>query len=362
MNLLLLKQIDRFVGKALALMLPPASRKRTGQIRPCSILIIRPGGIGDAALLVPALRSLKSRHPDALIDVLAESRNSAVFELCPETGRIFHYHNLRDLLKITGKRYDLIIDTEQWHRLSAVVSRLVRSRMKIGYATNERRRLFTHPVLYRQDEYEVTSFYSLLKQLAVEPAPNFAASWLTVPASASLKAHGLLGNLEGKPFVAMFAGASIPERRWGADKYREVAARLYRQGMPVVVIGGKGDESDGDQIITGEFGLNLAGKTTLVETAAIIECSSLLISGDSGILHIGVGLGKPTVSLFGPGIAKKWAPQGDDHHIVINKCFPCSPCTKFGYTPKCPMGARCMANITVNEVFEAVVRLLQRKK
>jgi len=83
----------------------------------------------------------------------------------------------------------------------------------------------------------------------------------------------------------------------------------------------------------------------------------LLITGDSGVLHIAVGVGTRTVSLFGPGIEKKWAPSGDCH-MVLNKGLSCSPCTRFGYTPTCRIGARCLAEITVGEVEDAVIRLL----
>jgi len=75
------------------------------------------------------------------------------------------------------------------------------------------------------------------------------------------------------------------------------------------------------------------------------------------VLHIAVGMGKATVSLFGPGRAKKWAPQGEQH-IVINKGLSCSPCTTFGTTPPCPIDARCMRDITVDEVVNAVTMLL----
>jgi ADP-heptose:LPS heptosyltransferase len=82
-----------------------------------------------------------------------------------------------------------------------------------------------------------------------------------------------------------------------------------------------------------------------------------LLSGDSGVLHIAMGLGVPTVSLFGPGRAGKWAPRGE-RHIVINKGLSCSPCTTFGTTPPCPISAQCLNDITVDEVFNAVAVLL----
>jgi ADP-heptose:LPS heptosyltransferase len=128
-------------------------------------------------------------------------------------------------------------------------------------------------------------------------------------------------------------------------------------GIKIVVVGGKEDRQQGEVIAGGGLGLNLAGLTSLPETAAVIQKSSLLLSGDSGVLHIAVGLGVPTVSLFGPGRAKKWAPQGE-RHIVINKGLPCSPCTTFGTTPPCPNDNKCMSDITVDEVVNAVTMLL----
>lgn len=127
----------------------------------------------------------------------------------------------------------------------------------------------------------------------------------------------------------------------------------------MVVVGGGRDREVGEAILVGCKGLNLAGVTLLAETAAVLQRSSLLVTGDSGILHMAVGLKVPTVSLFGPGIAAKWAPRGEKH-IVLNKNLPCSPCTRFGSTPPCPEGGRCIQEIAVEEVAEAVSMLLQR--
>jgi ADP-heptose:LPS heptosyltransferase len=83
----------------------------------------------------------------------------------------------------------------------------------------------------------------------------------------------------------------------------------------------------------------------------------LLVSGDSGVLHLAVGLDVPTVSLFGPGIAEKWAPRGDIHR-VIDHHLACSPCTRFGTTPPCPIQARCLADIGVDEVLGKIRTLI----
>jgi len=355
----ILKTVDTVVGGIATCFagLIPLCMSKQGQI--ASILIIRPGGIGDAILLVPAICAIHSHFPFAKITVLAEKRNSAAFKLCPEVDQVLHYDLPSEFSVVVRENFDLVIDTEQWHRLSAVVARLTRAPMLIGFGTNQRRRMFTHGIAYSHDEYEVASFFRLLEPVGIEKQ-GMPERFLIVPAGAVNDAGRLLSSLVGKSFVAIFPGASIPERRWGAERYQLLAELLFEAGTPVVVVGGKEDLQQGETITAGgRLGLNLAGRTSLAGSAAVIERSRLLVSGDSGILHIGVGLGIPTVSLFGPGRARKWAPRGE-RHLVINKELPCSPCTTFGTTTPCPIDAQCMKDITVDEVMSQVTRLLQR--
>jgi ADP-heptose:LPS heptosyltransferase len=352
----ILKLLDQLVGRVLCALPGQPSPRKPQKTNIRNILVIRPGGIGDAVLLLPAIVAIKIKYPNDSITVLAEKRNAEVFKLCSAIGNLFLYDSPKDFLAATLGKYDVVIDTEQWHRLSAVVARFTRAQVRIGFSTNERSRLFTHHIPYSHDEYEANSFLNLLMPLGIDKHTSLHDNFLSVPEIAKQRAEELLGNLSGKSFIAIFPGGSIPERRWGAERFKGLTGKLNAEGIPVVVVGGKEDVSAGEIIIAGNYGINLAGKTSLVETAAVIEKSAVLVSGDSGILHVGVALGRPTVSLLGPGIAKKWAPRGP-RHIVINKNLPCSPCTKFGYTPKCPINARCMAEITVGEVVGAVEKL-----
>ena len=357
MNIRIMKFVDGIVGRLLVNGMPKATTRfdMPGQV--ARFFLIRPGGIGDAVLLAPAIHRIKNVYPDCRITVLAERRNAGVFSLIPKIDQLYYYDRPAEFWQAVSRKYDVVIDTEQWHRLSAIVARLVRAPMKIGFATNERRRMFTHCLSYSHDEYEVCSFKRLLEPLTgvseqVEPTPPF----LTIPPAAAATAEKLLVSLNDKPFIIIFPGASIPERRWGADLFRAVADTLTQKGYGIVVVGGTVDQADA-QAIASESGLNLAGQTSLAETAALLARSTLLISGDSGVLHIAVGLGVPTVSLFGPGRAHKWAPQSD-LHVVINKNLPCSPCTTYGTTPPCPYHARCMQEITVDEVVTYCLKQL----
>jgi ADP-heptose:LPS heptosyltransferase len=357
MNMCQIKVLDSLIGNLCVHFLPVPFRNNTlSEIR--SLLIIRPGGIGDAVLLAPAIRSFKKTFPAIHITVLAEQRNAGVFALIPGVDRLLCYDRPGEMITALRGSFDVVIDSEQWHRLSAVVARFASAAVKIGFDTNERRRMFTHPIPYSHDDYEVVSFDRLLEPLGIATAAmEMATPFLLVPVAASIKAAGLLESFHDEPFVAVFPGASIQERRWGADHFRRVAEVLSAFGIRVCVVGGKEDHQQGEAIVGGGVGLNLAGLTSLAETAAVIQKSSLLLSGDSGVLHLAVGLGTPTVSLFGPGRARKWSPRGQQH-ILINKGLACSPCTTFGTTPTCPIDARCMRDITVDEVVNAVTMLL----
>ena len=321
-----------------------------------SLLIIRPGGIGDAVLLIPVVRALKEKYPAAMITILAERRNSAVFALCSDVDQVLRYDRPLELLTATRGTYDVVIDTEQWHRLSAVVARLTRAPMLIGYATNQRARLFNCRIPYSHDDYESDSFFSLVAPLEIQ-FQQVPERFLEIPEAAIANASKMLIDLDCAGFVAIFPGASIAERRWGIERFRQVTLLLSKLGIQVVVVGGSEDREAGETIVAGGVGLNLAGRTSLVETAAVIDKSVLLVSGDSGVLHIAVGLGKPTVSLFGPGRSRKWAPKGV-RHVVINKELSCSPCTTYGTTPSCPDNAQCMQEITVDEVYNAITMQL----
>ena len=358
MNIRIMKFVDGIVGRLLVNGMPKATTRfdMPGQV--ARFLLIRPGGIGDAVLLAPTIHRIKNAHPNCRITVLAERRNVGVFWLIPDVDEVFCYDRPKEFWTALCGRYDVVIDTEQWHRLSAVVARLIRSPMKIGFATNERRRMFTHTLPYSHDDYEVCSFKRLLEPLiGLSEQIEAAIPFLTIPATAAESARKLLAPLNDKTFITIFSGASITERRWGADRFRAVADALRQIGYEIVVVGGAVDQVDA-QAIAGESGLNLAGRTSLAETAAVLARSALLISGDSGVLHVAVGVGIPTVSLFGPGRTLKWAPQGN-LHTVINKNLACSPCTTFGITPPCPYNARCMQEITVDEVVTCCLKQLK---
>ena len=356
----MIKKIDSLLGPFIAPLVerlfPP--KDRTGE-NISAVLIIRPGGIGDAVLLIPIIALLRKKYPYAVIEVLAEKRNSGVFAFCPDVSSVFHYDAPAEFLATVRRTYDIVIDSEQWHRLSAIAARLTRTPMTIGFATNERKKMFTHPVPYSHDEYEMHSFMNLLFPLIGNISRDIDIPFLTIPPDMTDKVKLLLKPVMCNKMVALFPGGSIQERQWGSGHFHRTAKLLSDEGYGIVVVGGNDDVRAGKEIVSGlSNALNLCGKLSLPETAAVLKESALLIAGDSGIMHVGYGLGIKIVALFGPGREKKWTPRGKNIR-VINKHLPCSPCTTYGYTPKCEKKAACMSAITVDEVISNSLALLE---
>jgi len=361
-----LKYLDRFVGNILCELLGLISRshKRNKEI-PGSVLVIRPGGIGDAVLLLPMLKLLKIKYPDSSIDILAEKRNSGMFGYCAYINNLYEYDNIKtlDLFAVLKNKYDLVIDTEQWHRLSAVISYLTGAPERIGFGTNNRKKLFSFYLDYDQSRYESESFLDLLEEYLREKA-NFRPGVPFIEViedDHSVFAAELENYMRRFDHVAgIFTGATVRERRWDVLKYAMLAEKLLENGTGIVLLGGKADRAESnlvERILFDKDILNFTGKTSLYETTLIISLLDLFVSADTGLMHIASGVGTDTVSLFGAGNESKWAPKGKNH-IVINKNLFCSPCTKFGFTPRCCFDVRCLKEISVEEVYVKSMELL----
>ncbi len=383
LKLRLLKRMDRVVGSWLCRHVRPRRRDHPGQptgTRPAwvghpipggqieRILVIRPGGIGDAVLTFPMLHALREHFTRATIDVLGEARNVGVYRINNLVRRVYRYdrhplawaHTWRQLVR---ERYQLVIDTEQYHYLTAVVANTLRPDYFCGFDTLGRGRLQTHRVRYMETSYEVYSFLNLAsaiigRRLDFDPDQPF----LEVDQRWRDWAAQVLNNRTQRPLAVIVPGASTPHKYWPPLRYAQVAGWLVDRGYYVLILGGK-DTLAAARVIAAHHGadtvLNLAGQTSLGQTAALVERARLYLSSDTGALHIAYGVGTPTVHMFGSGIMEKWAPRGR-RYVVVSKDLPCSPCTRYGYTPPCPYGVACMEAIQVEDVLAAIEEVLSR--
>lgn len=326
------KLLDYILGTFLTTICP-AAKRREAPDKISHLLIIRPGGIGDAIFLLPILKMIRHARPAITIDILCEKRNVEIFtsqrNLC---HNIFCYDKLKDIFAVSRKRYDIIIDTEQWHYLSALTAYFLKADYRIGFATRPRRsKLFHKKIDYRMDEYELENFKRLFEPvLKSQQIPNDIQDSFEITQDAREWAQR---TLRGENYLSLFLGASILPRRLTAAQAKDVIQTFAPQGYSIILLGGKDAQETAHDIKNSrpDTVMDFTGQTTLMQSAALIEHSRLFIGPDSGLMHLACAVGTPVIAIFGPGNVRKWGPQGAQHQI-ITKNLVCSPCTWFGYT------------------------------
>lgn len=352
----LLKLLDFFFGTLLACVSPIRKQPRSLPTYPQKMLIIRPGGIGDAVFLLPVLKALRTTYPSLKINILCENRNAEPFHAHPLlVDQIFLYHSWHDLTSLFKHAYDVIIDTEQWHLLSAVIASRLHAQTTIGFATRPlRSKLFDHPVPYQTNTYELENLRTLFSSLLGNKHPlttidhSFETSsslldWATaqIPASS----------------IIIALATSTPERRLFTEHIILLIQHILSIGHTPVLLGGQDVEKTAMHILhqMPPAGIiNLTGKTTLKESAALIKRSVLYIGPDSGLTHLACAVGTKVIAVFGPGNAAQWAPRGKKH-ITISRHLPCAPCTVFGYSlPTCRGRYDCMRTIPINVILKEI--------
>ena len=150
------------------------------------VLMIRPGGLGDAVLTYPMLKGLRTAYPDTRFDALVETRNAGIYRINNIVDEIYCYDTnpLAVFKQLKKNRYDLIIDTEQYHHLSTLLANALQPRFLCGFDTAGRAHFLTHPAVHDASSYEVYSFLRLAEAVLGSPQALWsvpAASWPSLP-------------------------------------------------------------------------------------------------------------------------------------------------------------------------------------
>lgn len=328
------------------------------------ILVIRPGGIGDAVLLLPALIMLKKWLPNARVDILAEKRNAGVFysqSTLFDKIYLCDHLNIFNLKKLVSNQYDLAVDTEQWHHISAILAFSL-SRYSIGFDTRSSRRVcYDLKIKYGQDTYEAENFLHLFENYFQTKSDfDFNMPFFSIEPELNWK---IQKKLKRNKFITIHAGTSIAERNWSEHSYADLIDRLVLRGYSINIVGGKDVTFRArrimDKVVFKEAVYNYAGKISLIESTSLGKESELFFGPDSGLLHLVFASGGRIVSLFSSGNIRKWALE-NKRHTIISKTLECSPCTIFGYTirkDRCRMG--CL-DITVSDVEKTILNCLAK--
>ena len=335
-----------------------------------SILIVRLGALGDIVHAAPAAAALRAAYPDARLDWLVDVRHRHLLDLVPilsnriaiDTRAMRGSAGVPHVVRaLRGVGYDFAIDLQGLLK-SAVLARLSGAERVIG---------FTRPQLR---ERAASAFYDI----AVDPGPArhvvdrglalAAAAGATSavrrfpfapPASeAPSRARAALGVGAGEPFAALNPGAAWPNKRWPADRFGAVASALRdRAGLRSIVLWGPGEEALAYEVCDTSVGAaRPAPRTSLDDLIAILADAALVVSGDTGPLHLAAAAGTPIVGIYGPTDPARNGPWAEDD-VVVSR----SPQCQCFHQRRCHAERWCLLDVRVDEVIEAAMRRLNRK-
>jgi heptosyltransferase I len=336
------------------------------------ILLVKLSSLGDVIHALPTLEALRSLYPQGHITWLVEevhapvlAGHSALDEVWP-TPRLRLAKggfgvNLRTGLKIARRvreqPFDLVIDLQGLLK-SAVWVALARSDKKLGY---DRTRELSYLALterltpFDPEAHAVWRYLNVARSLGASPAlPRFRLG-LPRPRNVS----SLVPLNIGQPLAVLHPGARWPTKLWPVAHWARLADWLARErGFQVLITGSPGDRELAENIIaqTATPPLNLAGRTSLAELAAVLHQARLAVTTDTGPMHLAAALGTPVAALFGPTAPWRTGPFGAGHEVV-RLTLPCSPC----FQRHCPE-PRCLLELPVSQVQEAVEKILVRRQ
>ncbi len=358
---------------------PPASL--AGKPSP-RIGVIKFWGMGSLILAAPMFHALRVGFPRAEIHLITLAQNKGILDLLGLADKT-HFLTLPGSVPAIGSNIvslfsrvgeiglDAVIDLEYLSRFSAIVCYMTGAPIRVGFHSWDVRRGNLHTVRRAFNPYwHVTdNFLNLQAALGGEQAPVEPIGIEPDP-EAREGAERLLraaGVEDGERLIAVNPNASTMAlaRRWPEDYFVDMADGLIEKKLGRVVLLGAPEEAAYVEKVAQRIGkkrvVNVAGKSTLSDLVGLLARTSLLITNDSGPLHLANALGTPTVSFFGPETPVLFGPRGKNN-VVLYKGIDCSPCINI-YNAKTVRCTRerpeCLASITADEALVAAQRSLE---
>jgi len=331
-----------------------------------NILIVRLGALGDIIHAVPAAAALRSAFPDARIDWLVEARHRPMVDLVSVIDRsvVLERASIPGWIDVVRRlregHYDIAIDFQGLMK-SAVLARASGASRVVGFSIWHLREKGARPFyseIHRDTPAEradhiVRQNLALLRSLGVN-VTTIRFPLADVHSRALEEIHRALG---GQPFALINPGAAWPNKRWPPDRFGETAAFLREvRGLPSFVLWGPGEEGLAGAVVeTSSGAARVAPPTRLADLLALCRAAALMVSGDTGPLHIAAAIGTPTVSLFGPTDPQRNGPWRTDD-VTVSRYGTCG----CHYERRCKRAAWCLESIAVPEVTAAIQQRFQR--
>ena len=325
------------------------------------VLIIRFSSIGDIVLTTPLLRMFKSAFPECDVDFLVKAKYSEILKNNPYINRLLTLtsHNLWQLIKeIRRKKYDNIIDLQMDFR-SLLISIFSGHFHRKVFNTRRFKRFLL--ITFRKNYYKEIKpvplrFFESVEDLGIKDDGKGADFYFSSSEKKLVTDRLKSDNINNTNSLIILApGAGRNTKRWPVEKYSEVAKSLIDTGYNVVTIGDKMDNDICSQIAkVSEKIKNYAGEFTLQQVGALLSMAKLLVTNDTGVMHIGTAVCQNVIAIFGPTTEILGFYPFRGNAKVIEHTLQCRPCSYHG-TDTCPQKHfQCMKRISVKEVVDEI--------
>ena len=337
------------------------------------ILILKPSSLGDVVQALPVLRLLKQHYPNSEIYWWIESRSAELLEGDPDLSGISIFDRERwaapwfwgDILKsireLRRQRFDLIIDLQALAR-SAAVGWLAGGKFFVGlHDTRELAHGYYDISVARPSPqtHAVDWYLEVLRAIGVPVHHNF--EWLPKRESAGREVE-VLWSWNGQPTVALLPGARWENKRWAVQYFQRLVSesRARDRGVRFAILGGQSDSDLASTIVSAapDVCVDFTGRTSLPQTVEVLRRCSVVVTNDTGPMHVAAALGKPVVGIFGPTNPARTGPYGQLERALQRRDLPCVPCMKAYCSYREPLA--CLRGISPQQVMEEVsARLME---
>ncbi len=328
------------------------------------ILVIAPSWVGDAVLAQPLFKRLHERHRELTLDVLAPPWTRALFARMPEIDTTIDSPFGHGELALK-RRYALARGVASQHYDQAIVlPNSFKSALIPFFAGIPRRTGFVGEARWgllndarRLDKQALPLMaerFALLAEAAGDPIQRpLAAARLQVDSAQRTATLSKLDLHPQRPVAVLCPGAEYgPAKRWPPAYFADLAQRLTASGYDVWLAGSAKDAVIGDEIAhaSGNACINLCGKSTLAEAIDLMSCAALVVSNDSGLMHVAAALDKPLTAIYGSS-SPAFTPPLSTRAQIVKLDLPCSPC----FQRECPLGHfNCMMQLTPQHLWNRI--------
>jgi len=334
------------------------------------VLIVAPNWIGDALLAQPLLSRLKKKLPGVVIDALAPGWTAPVLKRMPEIGEVIEAPFGHGELKLSarwrlgralrGRSYDQAIVLPNTFK-SALIPFFAGIPLRAGFVGESRYGLLNllHKLDARRLPLMAERYAQLAEKPGVPPARPLPEVRLRIDQANLLVTLSRLGLSRAKPVAAFCPGAEYgPSKRWPVRHFAALARKLGAQGCAVWLFGSEKDRNIGEEIVGLSEGaaVNLCGRTDLAGAIDLLSLAEVVVSNDSGLMHVAAAVGRPVVALYGSSSPEHTPPLARSYRIVRTG-IECSPC----FQRECPLGHfRCMNDLSPERVLGEIAEVEAR--